>query len=177
MMYSRITQLTACLLLIAAGYGLRAWLHTCPEPEPHTCPVKIEYRDQVKTEIAYVPKETIIYRDANGNEQQTAEKTDLDITIGKPELAVKLNGKEFTVQKAENEKYIFDKNKINFTQQSRTELEINVPTIDKTKHWQIGIGASNDGVVGLVGFPIRGNIGGWVVGNRETIMAGVNIKL
>lgn len=165
------------ILLFAAGYFFRSWTHTCPDPAAHTCPVKIEYRDRVQTEIAYVPKETIVYKNAAGEPITAQEPTDIDVNIAKPELALKVNGKDFTIAKADDEKYIFDKNKLQLTQTSRAELQLTVPTIDKTKRWEIGVGGSNDGVVGLVGFPIRGNIGGWIAGKPGNVMAGVTIKI
>ena len=173
MMDSRITKFAIYLLLFAAGYSLRGWLHTCPAPAPEIV-TKVEYQDRVQTEIAYVPKETIIYKD--GNKEQ--EKTDIDMTINKPELNIKVNGQDFTFTKAKDERYIFDKSKLQFSQSSNAALNISVPTIDKTKRWEIGVGISKDGPVGLVGFPIHGNyIGGWVAGGSGNIMAGVNIKI
>lgn len=165
------------ILLFAAGYFFRSWTHTCPDPAAHTCPVKIEYRDRVQTEIAYVPKETVIYKTITGETVTGTEATDVDVNIGKQELAVKVNGKDFAITKADDEQYIFDKNKLQLTQTSRADLQITVPTVDKTKRWEIGIGASKDGAVGLVGFPIRGNVGGWIAGRHGDIMAGVTIKI
>ena len=49
--------------------------------------------------------------------------------------------------------------------------------IDKTKHWEIGIGASKDGAVGMIGFPIKNNIGGWIVGRQGNVMFGVMVKI
>lgn len=173
MMDSRIAKFIVYPLLFAAGYCLRSWLHTCPSPAPEIV-TKVEYQDRVQTEIAYVPKEKIIYKD--GSKEQ--EKTDIDMTITKPELKIKVNGQDFMFNKTEDERYIFDKNKLQFSQSSNAALNISVPTIDKTKRWEIGVGISKDGPVGLVGFPIHGNhIGGWVAGRSGNIMAGVNIKI
>lgn len=112
-----------------------------------------------------------IYPDGN------AEKTDVDLNIGKQELAEKVNGKDFVIQKSDDEKYVFDKNKLQLTQTSRADLNITVPVIDKTKRWEIGIGASKDGVVGMVGFPIKSNVGGWIAGRQGEVMVGVVVKI
>jgi len=64
--------------------------HKCPVPEA-TVETKIQYKDKVKTEIAYVPKETIIYKNADGTTTTKQENTDLDVNIGKQELNVKLS--------------------------------------------------------------------------------------
>lgn len=176
MTVEKALRLVAAACLFAAGFGLRAWLHNCPTPNPEVV-IKTEYKDRVQTEIAYVPKETIIYKGAAGETITAQEPTDVDVNIGKQVLAVKVNGKDFTVEKADDEKYIFDKNKLQLTQTSRAELQITVPTVDKTRRWEIGVGASKNGVAGLVGFPVRGNMGGWIAGDKKTVMAGVTIKI
>ena len=105
------------------------------------------------------------------------EKTDVDVNVGKQELAVKVNGKDFEIKKADDEKYVFDKYKLQLNQTSRADLNITVPVIDKTKHWEIGIGTSKDGAVGMIGFPVKGNIGGWIAGRQDNVMAGVVVKI
>lgn len=90
---------------------------------------------------------------------------------------MKVNGKDFEIKKADDEKYIFDKYKLQLNQTSRTDLNITVPVIDKTKRWEIGIGTSKDGAVGMVGFPIKNNIGGWIAGRKGNVMAGIIVKI
>lgn len=80
-----------------------------------------------------------------------------------------------TINKADNESYVLEKNKLTMKQESTAALDIKVPTIDNTRKWEIGIGASKNGVAGMVGFPIKSNVGGWVSGDEETVMAGVKI--
>lgn len=157
---TKFTYAMVAILLFMAGYYAHSYTHTCPTIEPQ---VITKYQDRVKTEIVYVPKEQ-------------GEKTDIDVKLNKPELYVKVNGKDFTVKKAEDEEYIFDKNKLSLTQTSRSDLHITVPTIDKTKRWGIGLGASKDGAVGILRFPVKGNVGGWVAGNEDYAMGGLEIR-
>lgn len=164
----RIIVLLLCVAAFILGGYVRAWLHTCPVAEPEI-KTEVKYKTDTKTEIVYVPK--YIYPDGS------TEKTDVDVNIGKQELAVKVNGKDFEIQKAEDEKYIFDKYKLQLNQTSRADLNITVPVIDKTKHWEIGIGTSKDGTVGMIGFPIKNNIGGWIVGRQGNVMLGVMVKI
>ena len=166
-------HILAAVLLFFAGYGARGVLHTCPTPAPEVV-TKIEYRDRVQTEIAYVPKETVIYKDASGQDVEQPEKTDVDIKISKPELLVKVNGKELAIEKADDEKFLFEKNKLQLQQTSSAALNITIP--DNTRRWEIGAGYSKDGIVGQVGFPIAGNVGGWAAGRPGNIMIGVNVK-
>ncbi|KAA4336484.1 hypothetical protein GMD24_08565 [Phascolarctobacterium faecium] len=142
--------------------------HVCPTAEPEI-KTEVKYEADTKTEVVYVPK--YIYVDGS------TEKTDVDVQIGKQELNVKVNGKEFEIKKTDDEKYIFDKNKLQLTQTSFAELNIKVPTIDKTKRWEIGIGRSKDGVAGLIGFPINNNVGGWIAGSKGDVMVGVSLKI
>ena len=151
------------------------WLHDCPTPSPQIV-TKVEYVDRVKTEVAYVPKEMIVYTDADGTTRTATERTDIDMNIGKQELTVKVNGKEHAIEKATDEQHVFDKNKLTLTQSSTAALDITVPTIDNTRLWDIGIGWSKDGAVGLFGFPVRGDVGSWIAGRSGNVMAGVNFK-
>lgn len=151
----------AAIAIFMAGYSTHSYLHICPVAEPQ---IITEYKDRVQTEIVYVPKET-------------GEKADVDIKINKPELHVKVNDQDFTIHKADDEKYIFDKNKLSFTQTSRSELNIDVPVIDKTRRYTLGVGLSKDGMVGLLSFPVNRQryVGGWIAGNGDYQMAGLSV--
>ncbi|WP_440445356.1 hypothetical protein [Phascolarctobacterium succinatutens] len=165
----------AAALAFAGGFVLRGVLHTCPVPDTKVV-TQVEYRDKVKTEIAYVPKETVIYKSADGSTKSEPEKTDIDVKINKPVLNVKVNDKAFTVAKAENEQYLFDKNKLTLTQTSSTDLNIKIPVVDKTRRWGIGAGISKDGAVGIISFPLKGSVGGWVAGRADNVMGGVMVR-
>lgn len=147
------------------GCAFRDWQHNCPEAEKE---IVTEYQTETKTEIAYVPK--VVYKDGK-------EKTDIDMQIGKQTLNVKVNGKEMTVDKADNESFVFEQNKLTLDQTSQANINIEVPTIDKTKRWEVGVGLSNNGVAGMVGFPVKGdNMGGWIAADNETAMGGIMIR-
>lgn len=172
-----IILLSVVVASFICGAIFRDWQHECPVPEKE---IVTEYQTETKTEIAYVPKETIIerYIDADGNEvtRETTEKTDIDMQLGKQDINIKVNGKEVIVDKADNENFVFDKNKLTLDQTSQANINIEVPTIDKTKRWEIGVGLSNNGVAGMIGFPVKENIGGWVAGDKDTAMGGVMIR-
>ncbi len=157
-----IAYMLAAIALFMCGYNAHGYLHTCPEVKPV---ILTEYKDRVQTELTYAEKES-------------GERADINISVGKPELNVKVNDKEFILRKADDEQYIFDKNKLSLTQTSSANLNITVPIVDKTKRYEIGVGVSKDGAVGLVGFPINSNnhLGGWVAGNEDYVMGGVSLK-
>ena len=145
-----------------------------------------ETKTETKTEIVYVPKETIKYYTIDKNTGETienmyTEKTDIEANIGKPSVNVKLNDKDIEINKADDEKYVFEKNKLKLTQSSNVDFNIHVDPIeiDKTKHWGIGGGYnSKNGATVIAEFPInkKGNIDGWVTKDSETVAAGIIVK-
>ena len=139
---------------------------------------------ETKTQIAYVPKETVItkYVDASGKEVTgtTLENTDLDASIAKADFNVRLNGKDVQFTRADDEKYLFEKNKVALNQTSKITFDATVsPTvIDNTRRWAIGAGYGTEGLAGSVRFPIGKNnaVGGWVYGDKSVKSAGLEVK-
>lgn len=172
---NEIVLTIAAVLAFAGGFALRGVLHTSPVADTKVV-TQVEYRDKVKTEIAYVPKETVIYKSADGSTKSEPEKTDIEVKLNKPVLNVKVNDKDFSVTKAENEQYLFDKNKLTLTQTSSTDFNIKIPVVDKTRRWGIGAGVSKDGAVGVISFPMKGSVGGWVAGRADNVMGGVMVR-
>ena len=118
---------------------------------------------ETKTVVRYVPKES-------------PKDADVDVTIPKQTLTVKVNGKEQTFKKSDSEKYVLDKNKIALEQQSKASIDIKVPTIDNTRRWELGVGVDKHGQpAGMVGFPLKDHVGGWVAGSKGAIMGGVKV--
>ena len=147
-----------------AGFSWRAINHKCPTPkavqnESVTAKTEIE----TKTVVRYVPKES-------------PKDADVDVTIPKQTLTVKVNGKEQTFQKSDNEKYVLDKNKIALDQQSKASVDIKVPVVDETRKWELGVGVDKKGQpAGMVGFPIKSNVGGWIAGSKSAVMGGIKV--
>lgn len=144
------------MLFLVIGYFIYPKINKNTEDKPITETIKTE----TKTEVVYVPKV------AN-------EKTDIEANIGKQQLYVKVNGKEQVIQKEDDEKYVMDKNKIQLNQTSKTTLDINIPTVDKTKHFGVGVGLSNNGIAYNVKFPIKKNVAGWAYHDNKTNAAGM----
>lgn len=128
-------------------------------------PVYVKGENVTKTEIVYVPKEK-------------GERADMVADIGKQDFTVRVNGKEQTFVKAEDERYVFDKNKIAVEQTSRIAFDVNVPTVDKTKRWAVGIGYGDNGMAYTVDFPIGKSdaVGGWVYKDSDSHAVGMKIK-
>lgn len=162
----RFFAYTAVCFLIGflSGFSFRAINHKCPTPKAvQNESVTAETKTETKTVVRYV-------------EKKSERDSDVDISIPKQVLTVKVNGKEQTFQKSDNEKYVLDKNKIALEQQSKASIDIKVPTIDNTRRWELGVGVDRHGQpAGMVGFPIKGNVGGWVAGSKSTVMGGVKV--
>jgi hypothetical protein len=107
--------------------------------------IKEVVRTQTNTEVAYVPKETVVYRDMKtGRELTAAEIDSLNVSIKQPEFFFTVNGKPAKFEKTADERWVFDKNKGVLTQTSTASVEIKVPTVDKTKRTGIGIYGSTE---------------------------------
>ena len=165
-----IPTVCLCLLCFVGGclagehYAARETITVTKEK-----PVYVQGETVTKTEIAYVPKTAV-----NGQK----EKTDLQADIGKTDFVVRVNGQEQTFTKAEDEQYVFDKNKLTLDQTSKVTMDINVPTRDKTKRWAVGVGYGDDGMAYTVDFPIgkSDKLGGWAYKDDDSHAVGVKIK-
>ena len=85
----RFFAYTAVCFLIGflSGFSFRAINHKCPTPKAvQNESVTAETRTETKTVVRYVPKES-------------PKDADVDVTIPKQTLTVKVNGKEQTFQK------------------------------------------------------------------------------
>lgn len=128
-------------------------------------PVYVKGETVTKTEIVYVPKES-------------GERADMTADIGKTDFTIQVNGQEQTFTKTDDEKYVFDKNKLSLTQTSRIAVDVAVPTVDKTKRWAVGVGYGENGMAYTVDFPVgkSDTFGGWVYKDDDSHAVGVKIK-
>ena len=129
-------------------------------------------RTETKTEIQYVPK--TVYIDSSG--KTVTERADVEANIPKTELNIKVNGKEAVYTKSDEEKYLFEKNKLQLNQSSTATVELQIPTIDKTKRFGVGAGYGSHGVGYTVQFPIHKNLDGWAYHDKETTTGGILIR-
>lgn len=183
-----------CILFVGVFLGFYIGTQYYPridtKTEIHTVevekPIYIEGKatTDTKTQIAYVPKETIIerYIDSNGKEvtRESLEKTDLDATVGKTEFNVKLNGKYVQFSKTDDEQFIFDKNKVALNQTSTITFDATVTPqiVDKTKRWGVGVGYGTNSTAYMIDFPIGRSdyLNGWIYKDDESKTVGVKIK-
>ena len=119
--------IAACAFIFGAIFGVAGW----------NAVIGSDYRHQL--EIANLklqmaenrpPEEKIVYRDKTTGKIVTGtEKTDLDVKIAKPEFNIRINGKEAAFKKSDDEKYMFEKNKIQMNQTSKITADVNMAGI------------------------------------------------
>ena len=161
------------LLLFGLGFSLgnvyatQDVVNYVEKPQSNTISSVVE--SKTKTEIAYVRKET-----KNGK----PEEADIIADIGKQDIVIKVNGEEQTFAKADDERFVFDKNKLTLDQTSKVTLDVTVPTVDETKRWAVGVGYGDDGIAYTVDFPVGKSdvVGGWVYRDTDSTAVGVKMK-
>ena len=138
--------IAACAFIFGAIFGVAGWnavigsdyrhqleianlkLQMAENKPPEVVKETVEV--QGETKLVYVPKEKIVYRDkTTGKLVAGTENTDLDVKMAKPEFNIRINGKEAAFKKSDDEKYMFEKNKIQMNQTSKITADVNMAGI------------------------------------------------
>lgn len=176
----------ACLFFFFLGIGMGVWgcytwnedlrakvlslTHQLKSEKDKPPVVKETVKTVTDTQIAYVPKETIIYKDpVSGQESQ--KPLDGKFEIGKQEFVFTVNGKPGKFTRADDERYVFEHNMMLLTQNSKIHIEAEIPTIDKTKYGAVGIGYGTHGLAGKL--DIRHV---WLYCDKETKAGGLQFR-
>lgn len=109
----------ALLIALYIAYAYVSGLHSrlsnteqALQAEKNKPPV-IQTETKTVTQVAYVPKETVIYRDtATGKETTGLEKTDVELTVPPPSVYMRYNGKDFEMSGIPGETSKFEKGKL-----------------------------------------------------------------
>lgn len=171
-----------CIIALIIGFlfGSNRKTEKIPDPTQPTTP-EIKTETKTETQIVYVPKQTVVYVDSNTGKEITAqEKTDIQANIGKPSVNVKINGNDAEIKKSDDERFVFDKNKLILNQASTINIatKIDPVVINKTKHWGIGVGYGSHDAAGIVLFPVdkTRNIDGFIYMDKNTKTGGIMIR-
>ena len=179
----------AKLLPIAAGLilvvvfvaGIFVGRDIFPREVTHTATVEkpvITTQEKIvtQTQVAYVPKETIVYKDANGNTVTTKEATDVQADIAQPKVGVKVNGKDYKFDLLQGESQKFQDGKVLMTQTSDIALKIDLPEA-KVPKWSARIGTSGGGSInaGGVTYHPNKNTGVWLQRQGGRTAGGVEV--
>lgn len=119
------------LIALFAFCGLFYMLHRQTHVEQFTPTVQPKIMNEkatvgTKTTVAYVPKEReLVY--VNNVPTYVKEDTDVEASIEKPSVVVKVNGKKQKFDLQQNETQKFENGKVVLDQKSTVEFDIKVP--------------------------------------------------
>lgn len=142
-----------------------------------------------KTEIKYLPKEVVVYKDATGNEVTAKEQTDVDLAVSPPNVSMKYNGKDYQLAGIQGETTKFEDGKLVGCVSTNATIdvtdlvnrEVNYRLAENEKNISVGGYLTNQGFVASAGV-IRnhGNLEYKLIGKvpkiKEFYGAGVEIK-
>lgn len=163
-LYPYRKTLAAVLAILAAfGFGFYRGRVTAPvrTVSVETPVERVVTQTKTVTNVRYVAK-------------PTPSAPDVDIKVPAQQIAVAVNGQEQRISKLDKEKYIFDEGQLKLEQYSKAALDIKIPTVDHTRRWSIGIGASKNGAAYMLRGPVAKHVGAWVAGDKCAIMGGVS---
>lgn len=89
---------------------------------------------------------------------------DVQIKTEPPKVTVEVNGKKQEIQQHSETADLAVK--------SETAVKIKIPE----RRWKFGIGTDGKSVAGMLSFPIKNAVGGWVAGSKDKIMGGISIS-
>lgn len=89
---------------------------------------------------------------------------DVQIKTEPPKVTVEVNGKQQQIQQKTETADLAVK--------TETAVKIKIPE----RRWKFGIGTDGKSVAGMLSFPIKNAVGGWVAGSKDKIMGGVSIS-
>jgi hypothetical protein len=150
-------SLLLCLLCFAvgavAGIYVLAPIFNPVKTKIVEQPARIEEKIKTvtKTEVQYVPKEVVVYKDAQGQTVTETEKTDVQAEIKQPTVRVKLNGQPYEFGLLQGETQKFEQGKVTLNQSSEIgiNLEVKPQIIDRTKTGGIDLFVGKFSGIGL----------------------------
>ena len=90
--------------------------------------------------------------------------TDVQVKTEPPKVTVEVNGKkQEIVQKQET---------ADLSVKTETAVKIKIPE----RRWKLGIGTDGKSAAGMLSFPVKGAVGGWVAGSKGKVMGGISIS-
>lgn len=137
--------------------------------------VKPEVKE-VQVEVPVVKTVTETQTVVRYVEKSSPGAADVDVKIPLQEIKVAVNGREQVIKKADSEKYVFDDHQLKLEQKSEARVDVKIPTVNKTRRWAVGIGASKNGAAYMLKFPVKGHVGGWAYGDRKTVAGGLSFN-
>lgn len=143
---------------LADARAIAAWYKSCLQSDSKDS-VQVSADVQNDVTAAYVPKERTTYTDAHGRRVEMVERTDVQMQVAAPTIAVKYNGKTYDMPGIQGEKTKFEKGKLQsqVTTQATVDLTGVIDEAAKAraakqeKHFSVGIYGSTEGVIMGIG--------------------------
>lgn len=170
------------VLLVVFVAGIFVGRDVFPREVTHTATVEkpvITTQEKVvtQTQVAYVPKETVVYKDANGNTVTGKEATDVQADIAQPRVGVKVNGRDYKFDLLQGETQKFQDGKVLMTQTSDISFKVDLPEA-KVPKWEARIGTTDGHSIDAAGvtyYPTK-NAGVWLQHQKDTNSGGVSVR-
>lgn len=170
------------ILVVVFVAGIFIGRDIFPREVTHTATVEkpvITTQEKVvtQTQVAYVPKETVVYKDANGNTVTAKEVTDVQADIAQPKVGVKVNGKDYKFDLLQGETQKFQDGKVLMTQTSDISFKVDLPEA-KVPKWEARFGTTNGHSIDSAGatyYPTK-NAGVWVQHQKDTNAGGISVR-
>lgn len=93
-----------------------------------------------KTEVVYVPKESVTVTNSDGSTSVVREQTDVELNSTQPAVTLKVNGEQMRMSLLPGESKKFEAGKLVLNQSTEANIKLEIPVIDKTRKNAVSYG-------------------------------------
>lgn len=93
-----------------------------------------------KTEVVYVPKESVTVTNSDGSTSVVREQTDVELNSTQPAVTLKVNGEQMRMSLLTGESKKFEDGKLVLNQSTEANIKLEIPVIDKTRKNAVSYG-------------------------------------
>lgn len=93
-----------------------------------------------KTEVVYVPKESVTVTNSDGSTSVVREQTDVELNSTQPAVTLKVNGEQMRMSLLPGESKKFEDGKLVLNQSTEANIKLEIPVIDKTRKNAVSYG-------------------------------------
>lgn len=93
-----------------------------------------------KTEVVYVPKESVTVTNSDGSTSVVREQTDVELNAAPPNVTLKVNGEQMRMSLLPGESKKFEDGKLVLNQSTEANIKLEIPVIDKTRKNAVSYG-------------------------------------
>lgn len=93
-----------------------------------------------RTEVVYVPKESVTVTNGDGSTSVVREQTDVELNSEQPAVTLKVNGEQMRMSLLTGESKKFEDGKLVLNQSTEANIKLEIPVIDKTRKNAVSYG-------------------------------------